>query len=70
MTHALVKPVRLRERSKTLTVDTSRIVAYRATCADGWRGSSRKTYRAAALDARAHNAEAHRIVAAHKGDRA
>lgn len=52
MTHATVKPVRLRLHNPMLEVDVLRTVGYRARFADGTRGPTRKTMRAARLDAR------------------
>lgn len=60
MAHAIVKTVRLREHSKLLSTDLLRGVGFRAVCGDHWQGSRRMVYRSAALDARAHNKEAHR----------
>lgn len=60
MTHATVKTVRLKEHSAMLGVDRLYGVGYRAVCGDHWQGGRRMVYRSAALDARAHNREAHR----------
>jgi hypothetical protein len=50
-------PVRRREYSEALTVDVSRIVAYRTACGCGWRGPSRATVQRARADYREHEAE-------------
>jgi hypothetical protein len=52
VTHATVKPVRLRAHDDDLRVDTSRIIGYRATWPSGEKGPVRATYRAASLDIR------------------
>jgi hypothetical protein len=53
--HAVTtRPVRLSVDSADLRCRVSRIVAYRAVCSCGWRGSSRSTHREAAVEGRAH----------------
>ena len=55
--HVNVRPVRIRERHELLGVDAIRVVAYRAVCSCGWRGSSRETVTLARIDGRRHGAE-------------
>lgn len=52
-----VEPVRTREYSEALTVDVSRVVAYRTSCGCGWRGPSRASVRAAREDYLRHELE-------------
>lgn len=56
---ARARPVRLRRYAPELQTYVSSIVAYRAWCDCGWRGSSRADFADARADAAAHERRGH-----------
>jgi len=56
MSHATVKPARLKIHSTELATDVLRTIGYRGRCACGWQGPVRGAHSVAREDARIHTA--------------